>query len=276
MSDYILDVHSKIVNAPKACWCLLACQDHSRNAPKLRLLRKARPGISLIRYRYSGGAASTSERRRDGVDRKTNTQVHKTRKNAQCIYYRCLSWCGAWAQQPCPVRWQSNACSIVVARDFHQFALPSLCSTPPMGWMSWEIFRCNLNTPTDNCTDPTTTNCISQALYQGQADAMVAGGFSAAGYSSIHMDDCWEEKNPPRDPTTGELRADFIRFPDGMKALGDYVHNKGLTFAIYSAESSTTCGGYPASANHEVLDASTFASWGVGKFQGNGPVTSYR
>lgn len=40
-----------------------------------------------------------------------------------------------------------------------------------MGWMSWEIFRCNLATPTDNCTDPTTTGCISQALYQGQADA---------------------------------------------------------------------------------------------------------
>lgn len=53
-----------------------------------------------------------------------------------------------------------------------------------------QIFRCNLNTPTDNCTDPTTTNCISEALYQGQADAMVANGFAAAGYASIHMDDC--------------------------------------------------------------------------------------
>ena len=131
--------------------------------------------------------------------------------------------------------------------------------------MSWEIFRCNLNTPTDNCTDPATTACISQALYQGQADAMVAGGFAAAGYASIHMDDCWEEKNPPRDPTTGELRADFIRFPDGMKALGDYIHAKGISFAIYSAESTETCGGYPASEGHEGLDAQTFASWGVGE-----------
>ncbi len=34
--------------------------------------------------------------------------------------------------------------------------------------MSWEIFRCNLATPTDDCTDKTTTNCISEALYQGQ------------------------------------------------------------------------------------------------------------
>ncbi len=86
-----------------------------------------------------------------------------------------------------------------------------------------------------------------------------------AGYASIHMDDCWEEKNPPRDNTTGELRADFVRFPAGMKALGDYIHGKGLSFAIYSAESTHTCGGYPASLGYESLDALTFASWGVGK-----------
>ena len=75
--------------------------------------------------------------------------------------------------------------------------------------------------------------------------------------------DCWEEKQPPRDPATGELRADSKRFPSGMKALGDYVHAKGLSFAIYSAESTETCGGYPASEDHETLDAATFASWGV-------------
>ena len=73
----------------------------------------------------------------------------------------------------------------------------------------------------------------------------------------------WEEKSPARDPTTHELRADTKRFPSGMKALGDYVHAKGLSFAIYSAESTETCGGYPASLGYEALDATTFASWGV-------------
>jgi len=53
-----------------------------------------------------------------------------------------------------------------------------------------------------------------------------------------------------------------------MKALGDYVHSKGLSFAIYSAESTETCGGYPASANHEEIDANTFASWGVDYIKG--------
>ena len=49
--------------------------------------------------------------------------------------------------------------------------------------MSWEIFRCNLEAPGDDCSDPTKTNCISEALYVGQTDALVAGGFLAAGYN---------------------------------------------------------------------------------------------
>ena len=48
-----------------------------------------------------------------------------------------------------------------------------------------------------------------------------------------------------------------------MKALGDYMHAKNVRFALYTAESSETCGGYPASKDHEALDAQTFASWGV-------------
>lgn len=75
---------------------------------------------------------------------------------------------------------------------FAVLARNNLARTPPMGWMSWEIFRCNLATATDNCTDPVTTSCISEALYKGQADAMVEQGFAKFGYRSIHMDDCWE------------------------------------------------------------------------------------
>lgn len=129
--------------------------------------------------------------------------------------------------------------------------------------MSWEIFRCNLATPSDDCTDKASTRCISEALYQGITDGLVSSGLAAAGYASVHMDDCWEEKKPARDPVTSELRGDSVRFASGMKALGDYVHAAGLSFALYTAESTETCGGYPASANYEALDAKTFASWGA-------------
>ena len=68
--------------------------------------------------------------------------------------------------------------------------LRTSASPPPRSWMSWEIFRCNLNTPTDDCTDKQTTACISEALYQGITDGLVSSGLAAAGYASVHMDDC--------------------------------------------------------------------------------------
>ena len=48
--------------------------------------------------------------------------------------------------------------------------------TPPMGWLQWGKFRC-----ITNCSlDP--ENCISERLVKAQVDAMVAGGYVAAGY----------------------------------------------------------------------------------------------
>ena len=88
--------------------------------------------------------------------------------------------------------------------------------------------------------------------------------------------DCWEQKSPPRDPVTDELRADPVRFPHGMAALGAYVTAANVSFAVYSAANTETCGGYPASLGHEALDAATFASWNVSylKFDGCAPSTN--
>jgi len=52
-------------------------------------------------------------------------------------------------------------------------------------------------------------------------------------------------------------------FPDGMKAVVDYVHSKGLLFGIYTARGSLTCLGRPGSDGHEAQDAALWASWGV-------------
>lgn len=119
--------------------------------------------------------------------------------------------------------------------------------------------------------------CISEVLYKQQVDALSEGGYVEAGYTGIHMDDCWEEKHPPRDPKTGRLRPNATRFPSGLKELGEYIHSKGATFGLYTAESPATCGGYPASANNEALDADTFAEWGVDylKVDGCGPKDYY-
>merc|ERR1712130_474929 len=131
-----------------------------------------------------------------------------------------------------------------------------LAKTPPMGWMSWERFRCN----TDCKKDP--DSCIGEKLYMAMADHLAKDGYLAAGYKTVSIDDCWEQKIPPRDKD-GKLTPNSTRFPSGFKALGDYMHKLNVSFGIYSDEGSRTCGGYPGSQGHEVIDAQTFAEWGV-------------
>ena len=49
---------------------------------------------------------------------------------------------------------------------------------------------------------------------------MVDGGYLAAGYQYVCIDDCWPAKE--RD-SEGRLVPDPNRFPSGMKVLADYV-----------------------------------------------------
>lgn len=52
------------------------------------------------------------------------------------------------------------------------------------------------------------------------ADLLVSEGYANAGYKLISLDDCWlDKKRGPR----GELQADPLRFPSGIRALADYV-----------------------------------------------------
>ena len=120
----------------------------------------------------------------------------------------------------------------------------NLAPTPPMGWNSWNKFGCK----------------IDEKLMRETADAMVSSGMRDAGYRYLNIDDCWMAKQ--RD-ANGDLRPDPVRFADGMKALADYVHSKGLKLGIYSSAGTGTCENYPASLDHELADARKFAEWGI-------------
>lgn len=48
-----------------------------------------------------------------------------------------------------------------------------------------------------------------------------------------------------------------------MKAVGDYIHSKGLKFGIYSCAGSETCQGRPGSRGYQFQDARQYAQWGV-------------
>ncbi|KAK3593552.1 hypothetical protein CHS0354_018637 [Potamilus streckersoni] len=129
-----------------------------------------------------------------------------------------------------------------------------LARTPPMGWLSWQRFRCN----TDCKEDP--YNCISEDLYRQMADHLVNDGYAKLGYKYVNIDDCWMSMERGPD---GRLQADPDRFPHGIKYLADYMHSKGLKLGIYEDFGTKTCGGYPGSKFYLELDAETFADWGV-------------
>jgi alpha-galactosidase len=118
-----------------------------------------------------------------------------------------------------------------------------LAKTPPMGWNSWNKFGCN----------------VSEELIESVADAIASNGMKEAGYEYVVIDDCWQVSRDYE----GNIVADPVRFPSGMKALGDYIHSKGLKFGIYSDAGEKTCQGRPGSQGHEFQDARTYASWGV-------------
>ena len=48
-----------------------------------------------------------------------------------------------------------------------------------------------------------------------------------------------------------------------MKSLGDYLHNKGLKFGLYSSAGVMTCEKRAGSLYYEDKDAVDYASWGV-------------
>ncbi|KAJ8297735.1 hypothetical protein KUTeg_024266 [Tegillarca granosa] len=130
-----------------------------------------------------------------------------------------------------------------------------LARTPPMGWMQWQRFRCNI----DCVNDP--HYCVSEKLIMQMADIMVTDGYKDAGYEYVSIDDCWMSKE--RDPKTNKMQADPVRFPSGIKALANYVHSKGLKLGIYQDMGTKTCKGYPGSQYYVPLDAQTFADWEV-------------
>jgi len=140
------------------------------------------------------------------------------------------------------------AATCVIASGFGRASKDSrlddgLARTPPMGWNSWNRFHCD----------------VSSQLIRETADAMVASGMKEAGYQYVVIDDCWQVDRG----ADGRIIADPARFPEGMKALADHVHAKGLKFGLYTDAGRRTCQGRPGSYGHEELDAKTYAEWGV-------------
>ena len=92
-----------------------------------------------------------------------------------------------------------------------------------MGWSSWNTYHVN----------------ISDSLIMRQADAMVAKGLKAAGYTFVNIDDGYFGG---RDKLTGQLLIHATRFPQGLKPVVEHIHGLGLKAGIYSDAGRNTCG----------------------------------
>lgn len=119
-----------------------------------------------------------------------------------------------------------------------------LAATPPMGWNSWNTFMDHLEEKT----------------LREIAISLKEQGFLEAGYTYFSLDDGWENKE--RVVGCG-VDYDHAKFPSGLKSFGDFLHELGFKFGIYSCAGTLTCGGYPASYGYEYEDAAQFAAWGV-------------
>ena len=132
-------------------------------------------------------------------------------------------------------------------------ATASATPSPPMGWASWNSFASRINEQT----------------IKSQVDALVASGLPGAGYVYVNLDEGWWQGQRGED---GNMVVDASQWPNGMKAIADYIHSRGLKAGIYSDAGKDGCGFYfptasPAAPHtgmegHELQDAIQFQRWG--------------
>jgi len=99
----------------------------------------------------------------------------------------------------------------------------TICLTPPMGWNSWYVH----------------SEGVSEEAIREMATAMEEKGLDQFGWTYINIDDCWMGE---RDPVTRAIQANG-KFDD-MKAMVEYVNNKGFKLGIYSTTWMSTFAGY--------------------------------
>lgn len=118
-----------------------------------------------------------------------------------------------------------------------------LALTPPMGWYPWNIFG----------EEPQNEKLIREIV-----NALVSSGLKDAGYAFVGPDEgiCFYRQ------ADGRLTTNLERYPSGLRGLGDYIHMKGLKYALYTDAGTRTCStAMPGTKEHEFEDMRQFAEW---------------
>ena len=121
-----------------------------------------------------------------------------------------------------------------------------LAPTPPMGWNSWNWFG---------------KHAINEDNMRECMDAIVEEGLLDAGYEYFVIDGGWRDTHLTEN---GELLANPDKFPNGIKALADYAHSRGLKFGLHTVPGTADCGGDPVGGfGHEEVQIKQFVDWGL-------------
>ncbi|MGQ9801860.1 MAG: glycoside hydrolase family 27 protein [Candidatus Saccharicenans sp.] len=118
-----------------------------------------------------------------------------------------------------------------------------LALTPPMGWYPWNTFG---------------EGQQNEKLIREMVEALIKNGLREAGYQYIGPDEglCFYRAKD------GRLAANLERYPSGLRGLGDFIHQRGLKYALYTDAGSRTCSqGMPGTRGHEIEDMQKFAEW---------------
>jgi len=100
---------------------------------------------------------------------------------------------------------------------------------------------------------------IDENIIHAIADAFISLGLVNAGYKFINLDDgCFVDRMP-----NGTIIEDPVRFPSGMKALADSLHNVNLLFGVYTSATSLTCQKRPGTYRFEAIDVQRYCEYGV-------------
>jgi len=123
-------------------------------------------------------------------------------------------------------------------------AINDLAKTPYLGWNTYYGLG----------------SAFTESTIKSVADAMVSRGLKAAGYQYVWIDGGWWSGT--RD-ASGDITVNPKQWPDGMKAVADYIHSKGLKAGIYTDAGSDGCGGAnQGSYGRYQHDVNQFAGWG--------------
>jgi alpha-galactosidase len=118
-----------------------------------------------------------------------------------------------------------------------------LAARPPMGWNGYNAFG----------SDP----ALDQEAFKAQVEVLVNSGMQAAGYQYVNLDIGWQHLRSAE----GERVFDTARLPDGIQALSDWVHTRGLSFGTYSHVQD--CFEMGGGEGYEAMDVANYVTWGV-------------